>query len=540
MFRLALSAVFVSCLLAPTSALSQTSSLARLVNGRIEYGLYANQGQTNVVNKLPDFSRAGYNGGGVPLPFVAAKRTLSPAGGDDRAAIQAAIDQVSALRPDANGFRGAVALAAGTFDVSGPLFIRAGGVVLRGAGQGTSGTIIRLTSTVQVDCLQVVGPATSRWTEVAGTRQRITTRYVPTGATSLAIASSAGYAVGDEIVVLRTPNQAWINDLGMDKPRVEWTPESFAIGYERRVTAVSGNTLSIDAPIVQAIENKYGGGEVFRHTAAGRIQKVGVEGIRFDSTFASAEDENKGWSAINFKNVTHGWVRDVTAVHYGYAAVHISDNSRNITVQDCAIKDFVSMVAGGRRYSFAISGNSSLNLFQRCYSRTGRHDYVTGSRVPGPNVFLDSVAPASRQEEQGPHHRYATGLLYDNIKCGVARVRDQSISSAPQHGWSGAQTLFWNMEAGREIQIDSPLGAKNYCSGCRAPLRNGAGLYESFGTAVTPRSLYLQQLRDRLGAAAVNAVTSSAQRSGTVWEQLTSWAGEGRSPVAAPAAGATP
>ena len=60
---------------------------------------------------VPDFSRAGYQGGGVALPFVPVVRNVSPAAGDDGANIQAALDAVGALAPDANGFRGAVLLA---------------------------------------------------------------------------------------------------------------------------------------------------------------------------------------------------------------------------------------------------------------------------------------------------------------------------------------------------------------------------------------------------------------------------------------------
>jgi hypothetical protein len=57
---------------------------------------------------------------------------VAPVEGDDGASIQAAIDEVSALEPDADGFRGAVLLRAGTYEVAGSLSIRTSGVVLRG------------------------------------------------------------------------------------------------------------------------------------------------------------------------------------------------------------------------------------------------------------------------------------------------------------------------------------------------------------------------------------------------------------------------
>ena len=88
--------------------LSESTNL----NGSTElvYTGYANQGQTNVVNTVPDYSNSGYKGGGVPIPFVPAAVILSPSGGDDWTQIQNAINQVSSLPVGPDGFRGAVLL----------------------------------------------------------------------------------------------------------------------------------------------------------------------------------------------------------------------------------------------------------------------------------------------------------------------------------------------------------------------------------------------------------------------------------------------
>jgi hypothetical protein len=125
---------------------SATSSLVFMQNGRLVYNTYANQGESNSVNTIPDFSFCGYKGGGVAIPFVDVKRTISPVSGDNTQNIQSAIDFVSGLPLDANGFRGAVFLNAGAYNVNSQIFIRTSGVVLRGAGQGTNGAIIRATA----------------------------------------------------------------------------------------------------------------------------------------------------------------------------------------------------------------------------------------------------------------------------------------------------------------------------------------------------------------------------------------------------------
>ena len=93
-------------------------------------------------NIIPDFSNAGYGGGGVRLPIVPNKVTLWGVEGDATPVIQAAIDSVSAMPADVNGFRGAVLLRAGYYELNSSVTISTSGVVLRGAGQDELGTIL--------------------------------------------------------------------------------------------------------------------------------------------------------------------------------------------------------------------------------------------------------------------------------------------------------------------------------------------------------------------------------------------------------------
>src|SRR6187431_1934583 len=93
-------------------------------------------------NKIPDFSNAGYKGGGVAIPVVPVKATVWPVVGDNSANIQAAIDLVSAMPLDAYGFRGTVLVKMGVYPLDKPLYIKASGVVLRGEGMGDTGTIL--------------------------------------------------------------------------------------------------------------------------------------------------------------------------------------------------------------------------------------------------------------------------------------------------------------------------------------------------------------------------------------------------------------
>ncbi len=95
---------------------------------------------------LPDFSAVGYRGGGVALPDTPVRAELNPAAPEnDTPRIQATLDRVAALPADAKGSRGAVLLRRGTYRCAGELRV-ASGVVLRGEGQDSGGTILIATA----------------------------------------------------------------------------------------------------------------------------------------------------------------------------------------------------------------------------------------------------------------------------------------------------------------------------------------------------------------------------------------------------------
>src|SRR5215213_8983207 len=87
-------------------------------------------------NIIPDFSRVGYYQGDKPLPSIPVVKTISPSA-DAQQTIQAAIEEVSAMPLNKDGFRGAILLKKGTYEIPGTLLIRASGIVLRGEGDAT-------------------------------------------------------------------------------------------------------------------------------------------------------------------------------------------------------------------------------------------------------------------------------------------------------------------------------------------------------------------------------------------------------------------
>ena len=497
-------------------------------------------------NTIHDASHAGYRGGGVAIPTVPARETIWPVVGDNSAHIQAAIDRVSSRPLDAAGFRGAVLLRAGYYRITTPLTIRASGVVLRGEGMGDTGTILIGTGTgrsaggpgaggpggAPQGALVVIGGASSVTPRNEAARA-VTDDYVPVGSRTLRVMSARGLKPGDTVLVRRIGNQEWIDAVGMNgaSPASRWRP--FNIEWDRLVTAVEGNTVTIDAPITCAIERRWGGGEVIASEDPGRIADVGVENLRAISEFDPAKrtteygnmdrpnyvaeeyyaDEDHYRDFVIFTNAKNGWVRNATAMHFVNSMVGTQRGTRGITVQDCVSREPISRRMGARRFTFALRGQ--LTLVQRCQSDKGRHSFMTGQPTGSGNVFLDCTATAPYSSSE-PHEQWATGNLYDNVRAPLTARFWKDINI----GWAGANTVFWNCEG--SFLVQKPPTAQNYSFGhlgvnavvFNIPLQDPTkenGHLEALDRHVAPRSLYLTQLRERLGDSAVRQIASAAQ-----------------------------
>lgn len=480
-------------------------------------------------NTIPDFSHAGYGGGGVVIPYVPVKETLWPVEGDNTPLTQAAVDRVSKMLPHAGGFRGAVLLKRGYFVLNSPIRIKAGGVVLRGEGQGETGTILMGTGTVTATgpdspALIDIGGMSS-WDEVSGSAARITDEYVPVGARVFHVENAGRFKPGDTVLVRRHGNQAWIDTLGMNLENRDWRWDPFTISFDRVVTGVGKDTVTVDAPVVCAIESRWGGGEVVKYTDRGRISQSGIENLRGMSDFDHGvrtnnygnidrqpyigeeyyADEKHYWNFISLDNIKNAWVRNVTALHFAGSMVRVGPGSKWVTVEDCISLEPVSIRAGGRRFTYQIQGQ--LTLVHRCRSDRGRHSFVlSGYQACGPNVFLDCTATVPYSSSE-PHFKFVTGALYDNVTAPLTARFWKLISI----GWAGANCVFWNCDG--QYLIQKPPAAQNYAFGhigihatvfntYYQDLTKEDGYIESWDRHVDPGSLYLKQLEDRLGSGA--------------------------------------
>jgi hypothetical protein len=464
-------------------------------------------------NRIIDYSSAGYRGGGVALPRVPARVTVNPSGSDDTAAIQAAIGAVSALQPDRWGFRGAVLLAPGTFNISATLHITTSGVVLAGSGSGVNGSVLMMTGS-PFTLLAVSGSGTyTRGASVA-----ITDNFVPSGARSFNVSEPSGLNVGDRILISRPVTAAWLSFLGMDKLARNGLPQTWiAPGSElltdRTIKYINGSQIFIDAPLTDSFDSQFvspPGGSVATYTFAGRISQVGIEHLRIVAPPTTVTSPL--YQAATVASVENGWLRDLN-IQDTENTFQLSNTNKQLTLDSINVVHTIAQTNSAAPADFALSGTQI--LVNNC-SVTGHGNtwpFVTQAEVTGPVVILKPFA-----DDRGfaPHQRWATGLLCDMCqfpssstgdKTGVAYSNRGNFGSG--HGWDAAWAVAWNVTT-TDFLIQAPPGTHNWCIGCTgtvvseaAPGGDGTilpnGIYESLGTPVTPGSLYLAQLKERLG-----------------------------------------
>jgi hypothetical protein len=494
-------------------------------------------------DRIMDFSSAGYLGGGSALPEVPVKVTVKPLGGkDDTAAIQAAIDDVGQL-PLKDGFRGAVLLGEGTFVCAKPLILAKSGVVLRGSGSGAGGTSIAMTGPrhraiiigsepkpaarrprgsedeePEEDVDEAGRPAVAAG-QFKAAETAIVDAYVPAGARTFTVRDAAGFAVGDTVAIHRPTTPAWLRLMQMDTMKRDGKPQIW-IGVarggvqERKILALSGTTMTLDLPLADSYDAKYlnpPGATVAKIKRSAGLSRIGVEHLHIQCPPLETAYGSAPYSGL-LVGADDCWANDVYFEETMNTTVL---KGRRITMEKVVVTHTYPNLGASKPTDFSIEGTQI--LIDRCRV-IGDNEYFvwTASLYPGPNVVLNSTFNGRGSRIQ-PHMRWSTGLLVDNC-----RVPDGGIDYANRgvagsgHGWTMGWAVAWNCLA-KTYVIQNPPGAANWAIGCvgervltpryfdTGPILP-EGIFDAHGAAVAPRSLYLAQLRDRLGSEALKAV----------------------------------
>lgn len=462
----------------------------KLQDGKLAYRIAENG------DRLVDFSYAGYHTSDREIPWVAPKIIVDCQQGDQTARIQRAIDYVSKLPLDQNGFRGAIQLSGGTFELDGGLIIAASGIVIRGSG-------------VHQTTLLAKGLDRTTVIRVAGRNNRqleaplqILNQYVPVGAREIQVENAAALKIGDVLTITRPSTQEWIDVLGMkdfggETGYIGWKPNERNITWERQIIALSGNLITLNAPITTALDQQFGNSYVQKTHWSGRIAEVGIEHLSLQSTFdeSNPKDEQHRWMAITLESLQNGWVRQVSFKHFAGSAVAVWNTASAVTVEDCKSLEPVSEIGGQRRYTFYTEGQQC--LFQRLYAEYGYHDFGVGFMAAGPNAFVECMSYLPHSFS-GAIDSWASGVLFDivNVDGQALRLSNRGME-AQGAGWTAANSMIWQCSASF-VDCPAPPTAMNYAYAVWSQFGGNGEWHEANGF-LQPRSLFYGQLADRRG-----------------------------------------
>ena len=460
-------------------------------------------------DRIMDFSHAGYMGGGVRIPDVPVKITLSCTAGDNSALIQNAINEVSKMKL-VNGFRGAILLSPGTYDCDSTLSINASGVVLRGSGSGSNGTIINLSGKPH-NCIEIRGRVSSK---LIGEATTIADEYVPAGTYSFFLTNATGFKVGDTIRITRPITDEWVKYMGMDKLVRDGKKQTWISGEittERIITKIERNKITVSIPLNDSYDSKYTGQhgvKVQKITTTGLLTQIGIENFRINAPAQSVTINEGHHRAFTMSGMSDGWARNIEIFN---TVNSISVTGRRITVDNVSIIHEVPTVGAAKPAD--LNGSGQQILFNRCRI-TGDNLFFfgTGAKVTGPVVVLNSVFRGNGWIQ--PHQRWATGLLIDGCEVpdGGIDFMNRGIMGSG-HGWTIGWAVAWNCKA-KSYLNQMPPGSANWVIGSKGEHAYRAipfdtipylpeGIYDSHNVPVNPSSLYLAQLQERLGKQAL-------------------------------------
>ena len=473
---------------------------------------------------LTDYSYAGYEHGEKAIPDVKGpifKVTDYGAIADDLISDEDAIRKAIAAAENAGG--GVVLFPKGKFLLwmdrkkVEPIRITSSGVVLRGAGCGRGGTVIRLVHSGYgvgpypvkgIDFNKIpyaffFGPKGGEGAEAD--KGVAVTGAVRRGTFEVPLKSTDGFKLGDWVTLKATTPKLDAELMAGLKPDPTWEriiQKGASISELHQVAAVRDGKLVLKDPVLVNLGEDFGA----KVARAEMIESSGAEDLAFQGGWRqvfvhhrSALDD-EGWDGILFANVANGWVRRCGFLNLN-SGVYLRDSAF------CSLLE--NRFTGNRgHYDTSVRANSSFNLMGLTEEAMGpQHSCSTGNRSAGTVVWRWKMTPSSSVDSHG-NGPYAT--LIDRVDGGTMTRSGGPAPSFPNHlRWM----VFWNFSY--DSDDEQPINLWNYVKGKEAKFVKPlfVGLHgkpvtlvaealegnECQGEKVTPESLYEAQLELRLG-----------------------------------------
>jgi Pectate lyase superfamily protein len=390
--------------------------------------------------------------GGIPNRTTVCA-TLSPSGGDDSAAIQAALNSCPTSQ--------VVMLSAGTFTVNNYLLIHSS-ITLRGSGAGQ--TILRKTNgarprtskvvsgtngiltpvdpgsyTYDAQPVVIIGP--SRWPSPDGSTSRNLTVDGQQGASSVTITNASGFAAGQFVLVDELSGASWQpTPTGFPQSAKVWAGDKVAWNIHsppqpgddptaamswfsrtdrptneiKEIASVSGNTIKFTSPLTIGYRVSHQA-QLTRYTLTGsqstansiHVISAGIENL---SAMGGAD------GCVRFEDTAYSWAKNIEVTQWIGEGIAI-DGSFRVEIRDSYIHAGSWPEPGGAGYAISISASSSEVLIENnisidinkvmVFRSSGAgtvvaYNYVDDGWIYGTESWVEVGLNASHMA--GPHH----------------------------------------------------------------------------------------------------------------------------------------
>jgi len=315
----------------------------------------------------------------------------------------------------------------------------------------------------------------------------------------------------------RPVTSAWVKFMGMDHMVRDGKPQTWIngeINIDRVIRKIEGNRITVDMPFTDSYDASLldpPGTTVTKISSTGWLSQIGIENFSIRAPAKSVTIDEGHHRAFSMSGVEDAWARNIEVLN---TVNSISVTGKRITLDHVNIMHEAATIGAAKPAD--LNGSGQQLLFKNC-NITGDNlfFFATGAKVSGPIVLLNCVFRGKGWIQ--PHQRWATGLLVDNCEVpdgGIDFMNRGSMGSG--HGWAIGWAVAWNCKA-KSFLNQQPPGAANWVIGGSGEMQKRAipfdtipylpeGIYDAHDLSVAPQSLYLAQLKDRLGEQAVRKI----------------------------------
>lgn len=346
--------------------------------------------------------------------------------------------------------------------------------------------------------------------------------YVPSGANTFKVTDASKLKIADTIQITCPVTEAWVKFMGMHELVRDGKKQTWINGditTDRIIKNISGKKITVDIPLTDNYNSKYlnpPGVTVTKISSSGELSQVGIEHFRIISPGQSVTINEGHHQAFRMSGISDGWARNIEVFN---TVNSISITGKRITLDNISIIHDQPTIGAAKPAD--LNGSGQQLLFNRCTIKGDNLFFFgTGAKVTGPVVVLNCVFEGNGWIQ--PHQRWATGLLVDGCRVpqgGIDFMNRGVMGSG--HGWTIGWAVAWNCSA-RSFLNQLPPGSANWVIGGKGDQQKRAipfntepalpeGIYDSHKVFVTPASLYLAQLYERLGEHALQNIGYSVK-----------------------------